>query len=90
MLDLLEAEKLAIENAKDNLIALQNNDFEYFTKEDLYNMGYIASIKSPQALSKLKLYYSNNSMSLYTTSNQIVDSILIYINKLKNWQVLKS
>lgn len=90
MLDLQQAEKIALENARNNLEALQNNNFEYFTQDDLYNMGYIADIKRPQALSKLKLYYSDNSMCLYTTSKQIVDSILNYINKLKNWKGVKS
>ena len=90
MLDLEQAEKIAMETARSNLEALQNNDFDYFTQKDLYNMGYITGIKRPQALSKLKLYYSNNSMSLYTTSKQIVYSIMNYINQLKNWQGVKS
>ncbi len=90
MLDLLETERIAIENAKDNLIALQNSDFEYFTREELNNMGYVAGIKRPQALAKLKLYYNDNSMQLSASSKQIVVSILNYINKLRDWQGFKS
>lgn len=90
MLDLLEAEKIALENAKDNLIALQNNDFEYFTREELNNMGYVAGIRVPRALSQMEEYYADGSIRTYTGSKQILDTIFNYINKLRNWQGVKS
>jgi len=90
MLDLLKSEKLAIENAKDNLIALQNNDFDYFTRDELSNMGYVASVKVPKALSYIGEYYSDGSIRTYTGSKQILDTIFNYINKLRTWQGVKS
>ncbi len=90
MLDLVEAENLAIANAKDNLIALQNNNFDYFTRDELANMGYVAGIRVPKALSYMEEYYLDGGIRTYTGSKQILDAIFNYINKLRNWQGVKS
>ena len=84
MQDLLEAEKLAIANAKDNLEALKNNNFDYFTRDELNNMGYVAGIKVPKALSYMEEYYSDGAIRTYTGSKQILDTIYNFINKLRN------
>lgn len=90
MLDLQTAENIALENAKHNLIALQNNDFDYFTRDELNNMGYVAGIRVPKALSQMEEYYSDGAIRTYTGSKQILDTIYNYINKLRNWQGVKS
>ena len=90
MLDLLKAENIAIANAKDNLIALQNNNFDYFTQDELANMGYVAGIRVPKVLSYIEKYYSDGGIRTHNASKQILDTIFNYINKLRNWQGVKS
>jgi len=90
MKDLFKAEQLAIVNAKANLIALKNNDFEYFTKDELNNMGYVAGIRVPKALAYIEEYYVDGGVRTHTGSKQILDTIYNYINKLRNWQGVKS
>lgn len=90
MENLLEAEKLAIANAKDNLEALKTNNFDYFTRDELSNMGYVAGIRVPKALAYIEEYYVDGGVRTYTGSKQILDTVFNYINKLRNWQGVKS
>jgi len=82
-----QAEKLAIDNAKVNLEALKNDDWEHFSKEDIYNMCYITGLKMPAVFNKITEIRSDNSISGSSSSKAVLFGVVGFMQKLKDAEV---